>query len=871
LDRPKRRENELTRNRILGGSAALIAAVVAYSLVPLLLQPGSTAVLYFSDFGLLAIELATLTLCCLAAGRAETRGGRWVWIVISLWLAANLFADSVWTYYDVWLHAAVPTPSLADVGYLLAYPLAFITVVIGARGFAGRLRTLEASLDALMLTVGLAGVSWPFFLAPLLSTSGTGVEYWVNLAYPVGDLLVILAFVSLLLTTFRGRVPRYFLMICMSFVVQVVADSAYFALLAHGGTYEGGGWLDSLWTLAIALGGVAALVGMRSDGEKKTEADDASGRRRVGVVRSWLSANGRLALPYLALPMVAGMIVLQLAKTGRTWSVEMQTLAYLGLGLVVLLICRQYLTLFQNRRLNKRLSGISQELTQRVDELADLSDRLEELNERSYRLSALRSLPEIAAEGIALACWAADSRAGWITLIDEEGREQVAAVNGHPQMTNIDGSPRAPEPGVGEDVRTVPLEARGNSLGKLSVIREKEGNSGPDLLQAISAHLGTAIDNIRRYDEAVHLARRDPLTGLLNHRSVYSELLSECSRADRHGSQLSVVMMDLDDFKLLNDTYGHPVGDQVLLQVSGTIQTILRQSDIAGRVGGDELMLVLPETDGEGALQLADRLRQMLAARPFTTPRGLSIPLRLSLGVATYPTDGASLVNLVEVADANLYLSKQRGGNAITGCGYPSGVEEDGDGLLGVAGKLLDVVGARDHYTRRHSEQVVAHALALGEAIGLPEDSLLTLRLAAMVHDVGKIGVPTRILRRPGPLDKTEEHAARLHVDLGASIVRDMPRIEEVLLAVEAHHERIDGLGCPAGVPGNDIPLLAKILAIADAYAAMTVDRPYRKGMGREEAQAELLRVAGTQLDPSLVRQFIGTLPTAANAALTAG
>ena len=176
-------------------------------------------------------------------------------------------------------------------------------------------------------------------------------------------------------------------------------------------------------------------------------------------------------------------------------------------------------------------------------------------------------------------------------------------------------------------------------------------------------------------------------------------------------------MIDLDDFKVLNDTYGHPAGDAVLRQVSDAIRAVLRHADLAGRVGGDELLIVLPNTGPEGAFQLSERLRAALAARPYLTAAGAPVMVRLSLGVATFPEDAQSLGRLLEMADANLYASKQRGGDTTTG-GWPRGQADDAvQGTLGLAGRLLNVVGARDHYTRRHSESVVVHALSLGETL----------------------------------------------------------------------------------------------------------------------------------------------------------
>jgi diguanylate cyclase (GGDEF)-like protein len=406
-------------------------------------------------------------------------------------------------------------------------------------------------------------------------------------------------------------------------------------------------------------------------------------------------------------------------------------------------------------------------------------------------------------------------------------------------------------------LRTIPLSIRGESLGAIWLVRPVASGPGADLLPVIAAHLATALDNAKRYEEALHLAERDPLTGLFNHRGIHRRLAGAALRAQQNGTELSLVMIDLDDFKVLNDTYGHPAGDTVLKQVSDAIRAVLRHADLAGRVGGDELLVVLPSTGREGAFQLSERLRSALAARPYLTAEGAPVLVRLSSGVATFPEDAQSLGQLIETADANLYASKQRGGDTTTGSSPHARADTAVQGPFGVAGRLLNVVGARDHYTRRHSENVVLHALSLGETLGLPDDSLRTLYAAAILHDVGNIGVPADLLRSAAPLTAGEREIVRRHVEIGAEVINDLPRLAEVAEAVRAHHERFDGGGYPEQTEGDDIPLLARILAVADAYSAMTVERPYRKGMTHSQARDELLRVAGTQLDPFLVGEFV--------------
>ncbi len=842
--------------RVLAGGAALVGFVAVTFALNQFFALGSFARTTISDVTTPLLEVAAFVLTCMAIRKSAGGPHRWTWIFLAFWIVANLFADVVYAWYEVVMREALPSPSVADFGYLVSYPLGFMTVVIATWKASGKLRTLESGIDALMLTLAIGGLGWPLFLGPLVANSPHGIAGLVSLAYPLGDLLVIVAFASLLLGPHEVRPPRFLVIVWVAFFVQVVADSIYFMDIARFGGYSSGGYIDSLWALVFAVAAIGTL------------SEIYPGRRMVSEQRGHLPALAlrhrgtltypRMLVPYLAVPLAGTLIWVQFKRFGAVWDTGMQVLVYVGIGLVCLLVARQFVTLMQNRRLYLGLSEVSEELSDQVLRLAGLTSRLEELNNGAVHLNSLRSLSEIIQDGLELACSVTRSRAGWVTLRRDDGSEAIAAVYG--DADNIPGTGGPYSVPAEQRAEEVPLEARGDRIGSLWLSRPETVGTGPDLVRSVGAQLATAIDNTRRYEEVLRLAERDPLTGLYNHRGIHQRLGIEGRRAQQRGCALSLVMIDLDDFKLLNDTYGHPAGDRVLYQVSDTIRSVLRHTDLAGRVGGDEMMLILPDTDREGAMMMAERLQKALGSRPFLASKDREIPLHLSLGVATYPTDADSFTGLVSVADASLYASKQRGGDTITEAATRDDAPAETASLRGIAGRLMDVVGTRDHYTRRHSDQVAMHAVKLGENLGLPDESLETLKLAAMLHDVGKIGLGQRILRKPAPLTEEEQQALRHHIDMGETIIRDLPRVAEVLQAVHAHHERFDGSGYPAGLLGEDIPLLGRILAVADAYAAMTVDRPYRAKLNPDRARRELLKVSGSQLDPELVRTFVKTL-----------
>jgi putative nucleotidyltransferase with HDIG domain len=240
---------------------------------------------------------------------------------------------------------------------------------------------------------------------------------------------------------------------------------------------------------------------------------------------------------------------------------------------------------------------------------------------------------------------------------------------------------------------------------------------------------------------------------------------------------------------------------------------------------------------------------------------GVVVPVRVSIGTAIYPLDSALRMELISLADAAMYASKRGGGNTATlAHTTDSAFLAAQNTTFSVLEGLLNTVDAKDHYTRIHSEQVAQHSLALAELLGLGSEAKRSLRIAGLLHDVGKIGIPDRILRKPGPLNEEEGEAIRQHPLLGEMIIREVPHLTEILDAVKHHHERFDGSGYPRGAQGEQIPFMARVIAIADAYSAMTLDRPYRRALTNEEAVAELRKGVGGQFDPELVEPFIRAL-----------
>lgn len=386
-------------------------------------------------------------------------------------------------------------------------------------------------------------------------------------------------------------------------------------------------------------------------------------------------------------------------------------------------------------------------------------------------------------------------------------------------------------------------------------------------VSALAAVLhGRAERLIKRLAEA---ANHDELTRLLNRRGYQQRLEHELARARRYGAPLSIVLGDLDAFKNLNDLFGHRHGDQALRDFADICRRHLRNPvDFVSRVGGEEFAIVLPDTPESGAILAAERIRRAVGDT-LRTPDGT--PVTASFGVATFPAHGMTAELLLDHADQAMYAAKGLGRNRTIAFGDNLPRAEQATGQqehLQAVVLLAETLDLRDAGTRAHSETVACLSQRTATALDLPADRVERIRLAGLLHDVGKIGVPDGVLRKPGRLDPQEWAEMRKHPELGARIVEGAG-LRDIVQWVLAHHERPDGTGYPLGLTADEIPLEARILAIADAYEAMTADRPYRRAMARHAAVAELERHAGTQFDAHLVELFLTIvlserLPTAA-------
>jgi diguanylate cyclase (GGDEF)-like protein len=324
-------------------------------------------------------------------------------------------------------------------------------------------------------------------------------------------------------------------------------------------------------------------------------------------------------------------------------------------------------------------------------------------------------------------------------------------------------------------------------------------------------------------------------------------------------------MLDLDSFKTYNDIFGHPSGDKLLRETGGIIKSSIRDGDHAFRYGGDEFAVLLPQTTADDAFIVAERIRENVMNRMVAQ----EITVRVSIGLASYPADGILTDEIVTIADTALYYAKSTGGNRtclssniISSETTVSGVNARVTSLSTVYA-LASAVDAKDHYTYGHSQKVRVYAVTLAETIGLPAEAVSRIGTAAVLHDIGKIGIPDKILNKEGGLDGEEWEAVKTHPRIGANIAGNVPSLAPCRNGILYHHERWDGTGYPEGLKGDSIPIDARILAIADAFAAMTSTRAYRRAMLDEEAIKEIEKEKNRQFDAQLVEVFVKIVKTA--------
>lgn len=388
--------------------------------------------------------------------------------------------------------------------------------------------------------------------------------------------------------------------------------------------------------------------------------------------------------------------------------------------------------------------------------------------------------------------------------------------------------------------------------------------------------------NRRLLKKIKELSLKDPLTGLYSYQYFTERLSIELKNARRYLHPFSLIIIDIDYFKSVNDIYGYSVGNSILREFAQYLKKFARTSDLIIRYGGAAFAILSPDTDKGGAVAFGQRLCEKMQRHNFHS-RKQNIKLKVSIGVTSFPADQIdTLPGLIDAVESAVREAKERGGNRI--CAFRTADEKekvvqtkkedikDLRSRLKKAGKKLDqallesiyafakAIEARDHYTGKHAEKMISIVREIGGQLELSKKQVATLEHAAVLHDLGKIGIDDNILRKKGKLTKREFGQIKKHPLIGAEILRSIHFLNDVVPLILYHHERFDGKGYTSGLKGHEIPIGARILAIADVYQALISDRPYRKAYTKREALKIIKEASGRQFDPDVVEALIKSL-----------
>ncbi len=868
----------------------------------LLDQPGKVYKNFFNHYQIIAPVFGGVCgLLYVLQGQHRSQSQRIGWTLIALGSLAFAIGQITWTYYESYLGSPPSGYSWADLGYLGAYPFLIIGVLFlfGSMHMAGRARLL---LDSALAASSIGIVSWYFLVQQLWKQTNLSLfARFVNVAYPLCDVVTLFCAFMLIYSVGHDRgLRRSYTVLAGGLTLVAFADSLY-SYANFASIYQTGSWFDWGWSFGWMLVGIAPLLLWWQPQTEPAivKADYAqvvtTGSGHLFSKVSWPMLT-RVLLPYVAAAAAFAFVArhdYHIAREGTHYLSN--TVLMLGAWLICIVILRQVLTLVENQHLTAVLRVFNERLEQMVERR---TKQLIELHQLTKAINTTLVEDEVLATAVRHTQQALQADAVVLRLIRHNADDSEEA--GRDGMPALEAPGDAPKPPIYlstglENRREVadyivtlpvanvvevidlpesftreqdsptylraPLLFHQEVVGSIGVIRWGGGfgRTEPEMLESIGLEVGIAYENARRYRIAVEAADRDAVTGLYNHRAIHQRLEAEYHRATRNNSCLSLMMLDLNNFKLFNDTYGHPVGDQVLKRVSRLLESECRVSDILGRYGGDEFLVVLPDTDEALAMVVAQRLRDRMMAEDFRgSVEGNIIPVSLSCGIANYPHDGTNRHELLAIADANLYTAKlSKEGIVGTTETQRTNRELRAEESFGVLDAMVTAVDNKDAYTRRHSEDVTEYALWIAEEMALSEETMRIIRIGGLLHDVGKIGVPDDILRKPGKLTNEEFEVMKRHPLLGALIVGGVPGMEPIIDAVRSHHERWDGKGYPDGLAGEAIPLLGRILAVPDAVSAMTTHRAYRKGLAWEQAVAEIRANIGTQFDPQIARAFL--------------
>ena len=852
-----------------------LASAITYALVfiaMLVFRPGSPKFYqtFQNTYQIIAPFWASFAVFfCWIKAKHENRSQRAAWFFIGLGCLSFAAGQATWTVYESVLGQEVPFPGWPDVGYLGSYPFLIIGVSLLVYGdhIASRIRLF---LDSAIMVASVAILTWYFLIGKMWAGAADDslLNKLISAGYPIGDFLAIfIATVALKGQNRNSTIRRSIGFVAAGLGMISLADGN-FQFMNLTGTYETGSWADWGWSFGYAMIGFSALNSVWWAKEASTAEPKKSGKRLRNAV-SFM----RVAGPYFSVVLALGIVIVDDVLRDRAISSSVYIEAIV---VFVLILLRQMLMLVENVSLSRDVASMNENLESLVEHR---TSQLSALQKLTRGINKTLNFTEVLNESVVHTRIALNSDGVAIWLLRDNG----PGLPSSPFLRMLEGdrldddlyrkfdlAPLKMETETFElksyaerdwNCLRAPLMWQLKQIGMIAVIRRAGSFTSSDceLLESIGIEVGTALEHARQHADALAAADHDSVTNLLNHRAVHQRFDRLFNETRQEKGRLAVMMVDLNNFKLFNDTYGHVTGDQVLKRVARVLNEECEPEILTARYGGDEFMVVIPGGSAEDAHELATKIRAHLTDEGYSRPHeDRTVPISLSFGIACYPNDGQSRHELLTIADSNLYQAKNSDeGIVFTSESQRANFELRAEASFEVLDALITAVDNKDRYTRKHSEDVTEYALWMAEELGLSEETMRTLRIGGLLHDVGKIGVPDEILRKPGRLTDEEFEIMKRHPRLGELIVGGIPGMSSILDAVKSHHERWDGMGYPDRLKGDQIPFMGRLLAVADAFSAMTTDRPYRKGLDLDTALEEIRANIGTQFDPEMANAFL--------------
>lgn len=717
-----------------------------------------------------------------------------------------------------------------------------------------------AFLDALLITASLVLLMWELGYGNLwISTTASPSARTSVLILAASDVATLTIAVILVLSSLKqGKIALKVLILAFAAVLLTVGDLTAGITLLNGTYYEGS-VPDIIAVAALLIAGYSSAL---YDHQKSF------------VTRRPSSANLSLIGQFLhRVPSIIAFTVLMitLGADFLTSSPVLPSALGISLTLIALVGVRQLAAIIsEHYNRNEELQEVKKLLELDVQHK---TAQLREMLELSYSVNETLDISQILCRALDHARKVVRCTSGVARYFDADPQSELCE-----QTEWSDGQTAIPSPACSiqgaKDFRmakpdasifgksgsyyciSVDIAVGDHQVGWIALGRQDMpfGASDIDLLNGVGQIAMPALANANTYRLAKDASERDPTTNLLNHRAIHEKLVLDLVRARKNNKPLSLIMIDVDNFQRYNATYGHTNGDELLRTVAATIINTVPEGSLTGRFGADEFVIGLLGCDADSAVSVASSIAQNLESQSVQLDNDdRKIPIAVTCGIAAYPEDCDTYEELLLTAEQNLEKARLVGQDiAMTSDVCKVGRQMRSESSFEILDMLVTAVDNKDSYTRKHSEQVAEFATWLCEAIELDDETTRLIQQAALLHDVGKIGVPAEILGKPGRLTDDEVATINKHSVLGASLVAAFKDMEAILPGVKHHHERWDGTGYPDKLGGNEIPLMARILCIADTFSAMVTDRAYRKALSWDIAIEELTSHIGTQFDPEL-------------------